>query len=169
MAKPLLEAKNPKSVIVNTGTLLRTQGEEGIAVVYKLALKMGIETSGVHPGVALSCTGTHPPSPFEQHSFYVHDSSWGGFIEPYPTLSPTLKTMLAVSDELVVIGGGKHAADELEAFYRHGKKVSYFPAEMNHQSVQAWNQVASEKVEDLRGAAFHRWHMLCMDGQKPRL
>lgn len=163
IVKSLLEAEDPDAIIVNTGTLLRVDGEEGIAAVYKTACRMGVETCGIHPGIALSYLKTHPVSPLEQHSFYVDDSSWGGFIEPYPTLSPTLKLILSISDELVVIGGGKHAADELLAFYQHGKKVSYYPAEMNHQAANRWNQSISLGIEDFRGEAFHAWSAISGD------
>jgi hypothetical protein len=59
-----------------------------------------------------------------------------------------------------VIGGGKHAADELGAFCERGKKVSYFPAEMNRRSAMEWCSRTGVEIGDLRGAAFAVWRSL---------
>ena len=144
-------------LIVNSGTLLRVDGLDGIARVHAVANAAGFMTSGIHPSVALDFAATHRVSPYEQHVFFVDDSSWGGFIGPAGELSPTLEIILEVSDELVVVGGGKHAADELAAFIRSGKKTRYFPAEMNHRTTEDWCMRSGASITDFRGAAREVW------------
>jgi hypothetical protein len=56
-----------------------------------------------------------------------------------------------------MIGGGKHAADELKAFVANGKQVRFFPAEMNHATARRWTQSAGTEIQDLRGAAYCLW------------
>ena len=147
----------PGELIVNSGTLLRVGGLDGIARVHEIADIAGVLTSGIHPGVALNFAATHLVSPFERHAFFVDDSTWGGFIDPEGGLSSTLEVTLEVSDELVVVGGGKHAADELAAFIRSGKKVRYFPAEMNHRAAEDWCARSGVSITDYRGAAREVW------------
>ena len=147
----------PEQIIVNCGTLLRVGGEDGIARVYRVAKSLGIETSGIHPGVALAVAATHAVSPDEDHAFFVDDPTWGGFVEGGGEASPTLQTILDVTDELIVIGGGKHAADELRAFWQHGKPVRYVPAEMNRRATREWCARAGVEIADFRGAAYEAW------------
>ena len=158
--KEVLAPWPPGNVLVNSGTLLRQDGEDGIALVYSLAKELGIETSGIHPGVALEFADTHRVSPLCDQAFFVEDRSWGGFLDGEESLSPTLGLILEVSDELVVIGGGKHAADELAAFARHGKRVRYFPAEMNHRVTREWCRRGGADITDFRGAAHQVWRAL---------
>ncbi len=156
VAGEVLAEWSPKQALVNSGTLLRAGGEDGIARIYAVARASGFETAGVHPSVALDFAGTHTVSPHEEHVFFVEDASWGGFVDGR-RLSPTLRTLLDVSDELVVVGGGKHAADELTAFLRQGKKVRYFAAEMNHRATWEWCAGAGAEIRDLRGEAHRVW------------
>ena len=149
----------PRDVIVNCGTLLRAGGQDGIGRVYAVASRLGIDTSGIHPGVALNFADTHYVSPYEDHAFFVDDASWGGFLDD-GRVSPTLQVILDVSDELVVIGGGKHAADELRAFHERGRHVRYFPAEMHARTTREWCARAGVEIGDLRGAAFAVWRSL---------
>lgn len=124
-----------------------------------IAKELGIETSGIHPSVSRSFAETHRVSPHCDHVFFVEDETWGGFTgggEP----SPTLRLHLEVSDELVVIGGGKHAADELRAFAMFGKPARYFPAEMNYAFSRDWTRRAGLPVPDPRGAALQVWQDL---------
>jgi hypothetical protein len=155
----VVRGRKPGELIINCGTLLRAGGQDGIARAYKVAKSLGIETSGIHPGVALDFSETHYLSPYEDHAFFVEDVTWGGFLEEDQP-SPTLQVILDVSHELVVIGGGKHAADELGAFCERGKKVSYFPAEMNRRSAMEWCSRTGVEIGDLRGAAFAVWRSL---------
>lgn len=155
----------PEELIVNCGTLLRVGGEDGIARVYPLARMLGIETSGIHPGVALRFADTHPVSPDAKNVFFVDDATWGGFLDGTRVPSPTLAAILEVSDELVLIGGGKHAAEELTAFCDLGKQVRYFPAEMNRRAARGWCERAGIEMADFRGAAFDAWRAVTGAGR----
>lgn len=154
-------------LIVNCGTLLRRGGEDGIAAVYEAARGLDLETTGIHPGVALQHRKTHHVSAFEQHPFFVEDETWGGFLDGGSEPSPTLALILDVSDELVVVGGGKHAADELSAFLARGKPVRYVPAEMNYRATREWCTRAGISIEDLRGAAHEVWRAAVARGTLP--
>lgn len=155
--KDVLRHWQPAEIIVNSGTLIRVGGEEGIAQVYRLAKELGIETCGIHPGISLKWADTHPVSPFVDHVYFVEDATWGGYLNDRQEPSPTLKVLMEVTDELIVIGGGKHAADELEAFLQKGMQVKYFPAQMNHRATQAWCKKAGVNIPDLNGAAYSIW------------
>lgn len=144
-------------VMVACSTLLRAGGQDGIAGVYPVAGQLGFETVGIHPSVALASAATHPVSPHCQRAFFVEDASWGGFVEGTRDPSPSLRLILEVSDELVVVGGGKHAADELEAFVAHGKSVTYVPALMNRRVTDEWCRRTGSRIVDYRGAAFAVW------------
>lgn len=157
IAADMLATSRRRAPLVNSGTLLRRDGEDGIAAVYEVARAAGIETAGIHPGIALDFADTHTVSPHEDHPFFVADRTWGGLLDDGRP-SPTLELLLAVSDELVVIGGGKHAGDELGAFLARGKPTRYFPAEMNHRATRAWCREAGlDRPLDLRGAAHRIW------------
>ncbi len=155
--KEVLCRWKPDEILVNSGTLLRVGGEEGIAQVYRLAKELGIETCGIHPSVSFKWADTHPVSPFADHVYFIEDATWGGYLDNQFEPSPTLKVLLEVTDELIVIGGGKHAADELAAFLQNGKRVKYFPAQMNHKVTQEWSRKAGVDIPDLNGAAHKVW------------
>lgn len=157
IAQEVLGSWPPDKAVVACGTLLRRGGHDGIARVYAVAKTLGFETSGIHPSIALEFSATHQVSPHEDHVFFVEDATWGGFLDGGRRLSPTLHTILEVSDELVVIGGGKHAADELAAFLAQDKKVRFFAAEMNHQMAREWCVRAGVEISDFRGAAHEVW------------
>ena len=148
------------SALVHCGTLLRINGLDGIADVYVIAKELGFETTGIHPSIAKEFADTHRVSPYCDHVFFVPDDTWGGFIHDTQALSPTLRLHLAVSDEIVIIGGGKHAADEMTAFARAAKVIRYFPAEMNASASQGWCEKAGIDVLDVRGAAQAAWDQL---------
>jgi len=152
-----LATRNPCTTLVNTGTLIRVGGLNGIADIYLLAKQMGFETTGIHPSVAIGHSQTHRVSPYVDHAFFVLDDTWGGFQEHEREPSPTLRTLLQVSDEVVVIGGGKHAADEMQAFWNKGTPLTYHPAEMNHAMSQLWSADAGVEISGFKGAAFHYW------------
>jgi hypothetical protein len=157
----------PHQIIVLTGTLLRVGGHDGIADVYRIARRLGIQTAGIHPSIAQDFAATHQVSPDCDDVFFVRDSSWGGSLGSR-AVSPTLRLHLSVSDELVVIGGGKHAADELRAFIERGRPVQYFPAEMNRAAALEWSRRSGVELQDLRGAAWHAWSSL-QRGIDPRV
>jgi len=157
VAAQTLAGRPASGLLVHSGTLLRVGGHCGIAEVYSLARELGIETSGIHPSIAMGFADTHRVSPYCGHVFFVEDVTWGGFLPGSMTPSPTLQLHLEVSHEVVVIGGGKHAADELRAFVSNGKQVRYFPAEMNHSSTRDFCQREGHTIRDMRGAAHAAW------------
>jgi hypothetical protein len=157
VARQVLGDADPDKVLVNGGTLLRADGQNGIGEIYRLAKEFGIETSGIHPSVALEFIETHYPSPFCDHVYYIEDDTWGGFLPGTREMSPTLRIVFEVTDQLIVIGGGKHAADELEAFVEHNKVVRYVPAEMNHEATREWCARSGAWIPDFRGDAHSVW------------
>jgi hypothetical protein len=161
VATEILDPHLPNHLLVNSGTLLRVGGEDGIAKIYELAKHRGIETCGIHPSVALEFADTHHVSPYVDHVFFVNDSTWGGLL-PGGSPSPTLSVILDISDELVMVGGGKHAADELLAFTMKRKSVRYFPAEMNRRVSNEWSRRSGVVIDSVQGAAFHVWSALPM-------
>jgi hypothetical protein len=138
------------------GTMLREGGNAGIAVAFEIASDHGIETVAIHPGIALRFADTHRVSPFAEHVFFIDDDSWGG-MDSTGRPSPTLQTLLSISDEFVAIGGGVHTADEIRGFAGHGRTVRYFPAEMNHEWARRWADRAGADLGHDRGAAFEAW------------
>lgn len=167
IARRVLSEWAPSEVVAHTGTLLRAGGHDGVAEVYRVARQLGVETTGIHPSVAFDFAETHHVSPFCDHVFFVADETWGGLLEGEERPSPTLSLHLEVSDELVVIGGGKHAAGELQAFVRGGRRVRFFPADMNHATTRRWAASAGVEIEDLRGAAHLVWASLGRPGPAP--
>jgi hypothetical protein len=86
----------------------------------------------------------------------VDDRGWGG-ASATGVLSPTLRLHLAVSDEMVLVGGGRHAAQELRAFVAAGRPVRFVPAAMDRQAAQSWCRRAGIPELDHRGAAARAW------------
>lgn len=160
IAHQVLGQWKPSNVVVHTGTLLRVGGYNGIADIYAVARELGIETTGVHSSVAHAFADTHQVSPYCDHVFFVADETWGGLLAEGEHPSPTLRVHLDVSDELVVIGGGKHAAGELKAFVSSGKPVRFYSADMNHAITRQWSDGAGANIQDMRGAAHLLWTQL---------
>jgi len=160
ITRQILSALPVSSVLVLCGTLLRCDGLDGISDAYAVAKELGFETAGIHPSVARQYGDTHRVSPYCDHVFFVRDDTWTGFIPGTETASPTLRLHLAVSDEMVIIGGGKHAADEMKAFAAARKAIRYFPAEMNALASQGWCGTIGIDVLDKRGAAQAAWDQL---------
>jgi hypothetical protein len=92
--------------------------------------KMGFETTGIESSLGLK--GGHV-SEFVDHTYFIKDSTWGGFISGTHVLSPTSEAMVGVSDRVIGIGGNEVGRDELIASREAGKSVSFFSAEMNHE------------------------------------
>ena len=157
IAREVLGEWRASELVVHTGTLLREGGHNGIAEVYTVARELGIETTGIHPSVALKFANTHRVSPYCDHVFFVEDESWGGLLPDGENLSATLSLHLDVSDEMVIVGGGKHAAGELKAFNERAKRVRFYPADMNHRTTLEWSESAGAEIKDMRGAAHLFW------------
>lgn len=122
-AENVLAQSDPVEFIINAGVT-----PDGIGAVYKLASERGFTTMGI----ASTKASDYPASPWVQHIFYVEDKSWGGLNEETGLLSPTSERMVEHSDIMVAIGGGAIARDELEAARVAGKKVHFFPADLDH-------------------------------------
>jgi len=125
-AAAVLDRRDPRTTLVNIGATA-----EGIGAVYALARERGFTTLGIvssrarDEGVALS--------PAADHVFFVRDAGWGGIDAATGRLSPTSAAIVAVSDEIVAIGGGDIARDEMRAARAAGKPVTFIAADMNHR------------------------------------
>ena len=148
-AATVLDRLDQGKTIVNIGATI-----DGIGAVYQLAKQKGFETAGIVSSQARSTNATIAPC--AGTVFFVEDESWGGLVKgPVGTmaLSPTSAAIVAVSDQIVAIGGGDVARDEFTAATRLGKKTEFFPADMNHAIAQA--RAAKNKQPpptDFRGA-----------------
>ncbi len=160
IALRVLAERAPSETVVHSGTLLRVGGHAGIAEVYSIARELGITTTGIHPSVAMKFGDTHRVSRDCQHVFFLEDTSWGGLLPGSLEPSPSLSLHLEVSHELVAIGGGKHAAEELLAFTSRGIEARYFAAEMNHATTLDWSARSGAGIHDLGGAAQEAWNTL---------
>lgn len=147
----------PDDTIINTGTLVTLGFRRGIADVYEIARRMRFATTGIHPSVSLRSEKPHALSMFVDETFFVEDDSWGGLQSLNATPSPTLRALLAISDEVVVMGGGKHTAQELQAFLQNRTPVRFHALDMHHSTSEAWVRQTDADVGDFRGAAYHAW------------
>lgn len=146
-----LDAVDARRTLVNIGA---TAG--GIGAVYELAKARGFITTGIVSTLARD--GHVPLSRFVDEVFFVVDASWGGLLPESTRLSPTSQAIVDHSDELLAIGGGPTARDELDAALRAGKPARFIAAEMNHEAALA---AAARKGQplprDFRGAAGLRF------------
>jgi hypothetical protein len=126
IAQATLTEYSTKDTLVNIGAT-----SIGIGAVYPLAKSMGFETTGIVATKAL----LHPEgiSATVDHVCFVEDNQYGGKLPNSDELSPTSIAMVACSDILVAIGGGRVSRDELLAAKAQGKPVYYHPAEVNHE------------------------------------
>lgn len=146
-AREVLGKFDPKSTIVNIGAT-----PSGIGAVYELAKSMGFPTTGIVSTEAKKYDV--PTSPHCDKVFYVKDDSWGGYLPGGKQLSPTSRAMVDSSTLIVGIGGGQVGADEISAARQAGKKVQYFPADMNHQlAIEKAKKKGQPIPTDFRGAA----------------
>lgn len=151
-----LSRHDPAHVIVNTGTLITRGFHAGVAEVYPIAQQLGFTTSGIHPSVALNEPARHQLPAGVDHVYFVRDDTWGGYL-PDRRRSPTLETLLRVTHEVAVIGGGKHTAEEMLEFLRCGTPVRFYPADMHHRMAIQWYAARGEPVPDFRGDAYACW------------
>ena len=128
-ASAVLKAFEPAHTIVNIGGT-----PEGIGAVYELASRKGFQTTGIVSTQAKAYNAAMADC--VEYVFFVEDSSWGGFVEGGDRLSPTSMAMVESSDLMVGIGGGEVGRDELVAARRSGKKVRFYPADMNHEKAR---------------------------------
>jgi len=150
-ATAVLDTLDPKLTIVNIGATL-----EGIGAVYALAKEKGFDTIGIVSTQARD--NKTALAPCVDTVFFVTDASWGGLVKGTNQLSPTSAAMVAVSDQLIAIGGGEVSRDEFQAAKRLGKKTQFFPADMNHavarQKAAKQGQPAPTDFRGALGAAI---------------
>ncbi len=153
-ANHILDGLDPWEVVINAGATA-----QGIGAVYAIAKRRGFTTIGIvstrarEQGMALSR--------FVDCSFYVIDTTWGGYLPGTTTLSPTSTAIVASSDWLIAIGGGDVARDEFLAATSFGKRPTFIAADMNHRVAQ--EHAASKHLVaqiDYRGAAHAACGML---------
>lgn len=149
-AEQVLAQHDPTATLVNIGGTA-----VGIGAVYELAKRRGFATMAIVSTLARD--GGEPLSPCVDRVFFVPDSRWGGRLPGSTRLSPTSAAIVAHSDELVAIGGGEIARDELQAARHAGKLTSCFAADMNHRAARdkALARGQPEPV-DFAGAACAR-------------
>jgi len=129
-AEAVLAGHDPARVIVNVGATAI-----GIGAVYVPARQRGFETLGIVSSRALK--GKARWSPAVDHVFVIEDDTWGG-TDAEGKLHPTSSAIVAVSDELVAIGGGDISRAELWAGREAGKPCRFIPAEFDHGSALRW-------------------------------
>jgi hypothetical protein len=143
----VLQRLDVKTTIINTGAT-----SEGIGAVYDAAKQRGFKTSGIVSSQAKK--ESVPLAQCVDYTFYVSDDTWGGYDQQTHKLSPTSEAMVTVSDELIAIGGGDIARDELIEAQRLGKKIAFVPADMNHQAAKEKAKKKGQAVPtDFRGSA----------------
>lgn len=148
IAARVLDGCDPARTMVNIGATA-----EGIGAVYALARRRGFATMGVVSTLARDAAV--PLSPDAQTVFFVADPTWGGRLPGEgDRLSPTSAAIVAISSEIVAIGGGAVARDEALAARRLGKPVSFFPADMAHAPAREKARRAGRPAPtDFRGEA----------------
>jgi len=146
-AERVLSGFDPKRTVVNIGATAA-----GIGAAYEVAKRRGFFTMGIVSSLARD-EGA-PLSPCVDRVFFVRDSTWGGRLAGSDELAPTSAAIVAVSDVFVGIGGGEVARDEMLAARRAGKKVTFIPADMNHEIARSKARKKGEpEPADFRGAA----------------
>ena len=123
---------------------------EGIGMVYPIARRKGFRTIGIVSSRAE--TEGAAMSDDVEVVYVVKDDTWGG--RQGTRLSPTSEAMVEACDEMIGIGGGAIARDELEEARRRGKPVTFFPAEMNHAlAAEKARKSGDPPPTDFRGEA----------------
>lgn len=147
IATQILDDYEAENTILNIGAT-----PDGIGLVYALGFGKKMTTTGIVSTQALEYDAK--ASPLCQHVFYIEDDSWGGFKEGTDILSPTSTAMIEVSDEVIGIGGGAVARDELMAAKALGKKVRFYDLEMNHQTaIEKAESKGNPAPTDFKGEA----------------
>ena len=141
----VLDEFKPASTIVAAGAT-----PEGIGAVYVLAKQRGFATIGIVSAIAEKEGAAF--SPAVDVVYAIADDTWGGRGAD-GRLSPTSSAIVAAADEMIAIGGGDIARDEMIAARALGKRVRYFAADMNHAAAVAKaRQKREADPSDFRGA-----------------
>jgi len=151
-ASQVLARHDPARTVVNIGAT-----RAGIGAVYELARQRGFETMGIVSTLARDAG--EPLSPCVDQVFFVRDAQWGGNLPGSTRLSPTSAAIVAHSQEIVAIGGGDIARDELRGARAAGVPVSFIAADMNHalarDKARSKGQPAPTDFGGTAGDAFH--------------
>lgn len=145
-ARRVLDAHDPATTLVNIGATA-----VGIGAVYALARERGFATMGIVSTLARDAR--LPLSPWVETVFWVRDTSWGGRLPGSTRLSPTSAAIVAASHEIVGLGGGDVARDELLEARRRGRRVSFFALDMNHRAAIDKARAQGATVTDFKGSA----------------
>lgn len=146
-AEQVLARHDPAKTMVNIGGTAA-----GIGAVYALAKARGFVTLGIVSTLARD--GGEALSPCVDQVFFVRDTTWGGRLPGSTRLAPTSAAIVANSRELVGIGGGEVARDELRAARAAGKPARFVPADMNHQLARDKARARGQaEPTDFRGAS----------------
>lgn len=145
-AAAVLATHEPERTVVNIGAT-----PDGIGAVYRLARQRGFGTLGIVSSQALAHGGGWARE--VEQVFVVEDASWGG-LQNDGRLSPTSQAMVECSDEMVAIGGGAIARDELMAARQAGKPVRFVPAESNHEVARQKARKAGKREPESFGSAI---------------
>jgi hypothetical protein len=141
----LLDDLSPTSVLICAGAT-----PEGIGAVYPLAKKRGFTTIGIVSALAEREGATL--SQDVDTVFVIADDTWGG-LNADGKLSQTSSAMVGATDEMIAIGGGEIARDEIAAAMAMGKKVRYIAADMNHAAaIRKAKEMRQPEPDDFRGA-----------------
>jgi hypothetical protein len=141
----VLDDLTPTSVLICAGAT-----PEGIGAVYPLAKKRGFTTIGVVSAIAEKEGATF--SQDVDTVFVIVDDTWGG-LNADGKLSPTSSAMVGAADEMIAIGGGEIARDEIAAAMAMGKRVRYIVADMNHAAaIKKAEEARQPAPDDFRGA-----------------
>jgi hypothetical protein len=123
---------------------------EGIGAVYPLAKTRGFTTIGI-----VSALAEKEGATFSQDVdtvFVIADDTWGG-VNADGRLSQTSSAMVGAADEMIAVGGGEIARDEIAAAVATGKKVRYIAADMNHDAaIRKAKEMRQPEPGDFRGA-----------------
>ena len=141
----VLDDLNPASVLICAGAT-----PEGIGAVYPLAKKRGFTTIGI-----VSAVAEKEGAKFSQAVdtiFVIADDTWGG-ANAEGKLSQTSSAMVGAADEMIAIGGGEIARDEIAAAMAMSKKVRHIVADMNHAAaIRKAKEMRQPEPDDFRGA-----------------
>jgi hypothetical protein len=144
----LLAEFDPETVIVCSGATA-----DGIGAVYPIAKARGFATIGIVSAIAETDHARF--SDAVDTVYVIEDKDWGGR-RGDGTLSPTSIAMVSAADEIVAIGGGDIARDEIEAAMAAEKPVRYVAADMNHAAAFAKARVRGEAApRDFKGPVDH--------------
>lgn len=146
-AEQVLARHDPATTMVNIGGTAA-----GIGAAYRLAKRRGFVTLGIVSTQARD--GGDRLSPCVDQVFFVRDASWGGRLPGSKQLAPTSAAIIAASRELVGIGGGEVARDELRGAREAGLTVTFIAADMNHRIARDKARAKGQaEPTDFRGAA----------------